>query len=153
MNHNEANDARLTAERLIQRECETLSIAYARYLDFREYDRFVDLFTEGAHLDAGGVIDGRENIRLAMSKRSDKLRSRHILTNIHIDVIDENTATGIAYLTLFRHRGPESLEDAPVEFEAPAAVGHYTDRFERTDQGFRFARRVLSFAFRNSSKF
>lgn len=142
-----------TARWMIERECEQLSVAYARYLDFRDYDQFVDLFTPEGHLDAGGPIDGRENIRLAMSKRSDKLRSRHILTNIHIDVIDENTATGISYLSLFRHWGPESLEDEPIEFDAPAAVGHYSDRFERTDKGFRFASRILSFAFRNSSKF
>jgi len=138
---------------LIQRECEALSIAYARYVDFQDYDAFVDLFTQDAHLDAGGPLDGKDNIRRAMARRPDTLRARHVLTNIHIDVVDSNTATGISYLSLYRHIGPESVRDEPVEFSAPAAVGHYTDKFERTNDGFRIASRVLSFAFRNSAKF
>lgn len=138
---------------LIQRECETLSIDYARHLDFRNYDAFVDLFTEDLHLDAGSPIDGKENLRRAMARRPDRLRSSHVLTNIHVEVLDSNTATGIAYLSLYRHIGAESELSEPVEFSAPAAVGHYTDRFERTPEGFRIASRVLSFAFRNSAKF
>ena len=138
---------------LIQRECESISIAYARYLDYHQYDAFADLFTEHGHLNAGGPLDGREAIRKIMGRRKDTLRSRHVLTNIHIDVLDADTAEGISYLTLFRHIGPESLEDAPVTFDAPAAVGHYTDRFERTEDGFRIASRVLSFAFQNPARF
>jgi len=40
-----------------------------------------------------------------------------------------------------------------VEIKEPAAVGHYDDQFERTPDGFRFASRVLEFAFKNSAKF
>ncbi len=138
---------------LIQRECETLSIAYARHLDFKDYDAFVDLFTDDLHLDAGGPIDGKDNLRRAMARRPDKLRSSHVLSNIHIEVLDSNTATGIAYLSLYRHIGTESELPEPVEFSAPAAVGHYTDKFVRTSDGFRIASRVLSLAFRNSAKF
>lgn len=138
---------------LIERECERLSIAYARHADYHDYDAFTNLFTEQGHLNAGAALDGREAIRAAMAKRSDKLRSRHVLSNIHIDVIDSSTATGISYLTLFRHIGTESLEPAAVEFDAPAAVGHYSDRFERTSEGWRFASRVLELAFKNSAKF
>ncbi len=138
---------------LIERECESLSIAYARHLDYHQYDAFADLFTEAGYLNAGAPLDGREAIRKIMDRRSDRLRSRHVLTNIHIDVIDADNATGISYLTLFRHIGDESLASEPVEFAAPAAVGHYTDQFERTPEGFRFASRVLEFAFKNSAKF
>jgi len=140
-------------EFLIQRECETLSIAYARYVDFRRYDDFVELFTDDAHLDAGGPIDGKENIRRAMARRPDTLRSLHVLSNIYIDVLDADTATGISYLSLYRHTGPESVLNDPIEFSTPAAVGYYTDAFKRTPKGFRIASRVLSFTFRNSAKF
>ena len=85
-----------------------------------------------------------------MSTRPDGLRSRHVLTNIHINVIDENTAEGISYLTLYRHvSDPETGEDeGPREISGPAAVGHYSDKFIRTEKGWRFAGRVLHFAFR-----
>lgn len=138
---------------LIERECEALSIAYARHVDYHDYAAFSDLFTVNGHLHAGTPIDGQEKIRKAMSTRPDKLRSRHVLTNIFIDVLDADTATGISYLTLYRHIGSESLEPAAVVFDAPAAVGHYTDHFERTAEGFRIASRVLEFAFQNPEKF
>ena len=103
----------------IERACEQLSIAYARHLDFKEYDAFAELFTEDGHLDAGGPVDGREAIRSGLARRSDRLRSRHVLTNVHIEVIDADHARGITYLSLYRHVGDESLAASPVECTRP----------------------------------
>ena len=80
-----------------------------------------------------------------------QLRSRHVLTNIFIDVVDADHARGISYLTLYRHVGEESLSPDPITFDGPAGVGHYEDRFVRTDHGWRFARRKLHMAFRRAS--
>jgi hypothetical protein len=137
----------------IERACEQLSIAYARSIDFRDYDLVPDLFAEDGILDAGGELIGRAAIRAAFARRPDELRSRHVLTNHFIDVLDERNARGIAYLTLYRHHGAESLEGAPVPRVQPAAVGHYEDRFLRTAEGWRFARRKLHLAFRNPASF
>jgi 3-phenylpropionate/cinnamic acid dioxygenase small subunit len=137
----------------IEQACKSLSIAYARHVDFRQYDKFTELFEEDAVLIAGALLSGREAIRDAMSKRSDKLRSRHVLTNIHIEVIDESHARGITYLTLYRHIGAESLEEKPIEIQGPAGVGHYTDEYVLTTAGWRIARRELEFAFQNPSAF
>ena len=135
-------------EREIVDECEALSIAYARAVDFRDYEAFVELFTEDGVLDVGTPLEGRAAIRKAMSRRPDELRSRHVLTNIFVDVVDENSARGISYLTLYRHVGPESLLGQPVDFAGPAAVGHYEDRFTRTRDGFRIKHRKLHLSFR-----
>ncbi len=137
----------------IQRECEALSIAYARAVDFRDYDEFVRLFAEDGVLDVGQPLVGRSAIKAAMEKRSDKLRSRHVLTNIFIDVVDKQNARGISYLTLYRHIGEESLSSDPIDFGGPAAVGHYEDKFVLTDTGWCFASRKLHFAFRNKQQF
>ena len=134
----------------IEHTCQQLSIAYARHVDFREYDAFVELFAEDAHLNAGHPFDGKEAIRKSFEKRPDTLRSRHVLTNIHVEVVDSDHARGISYLSLYRHVGDESLTDDPIAFEGPAAVGHYEDEFVRTAEGWRFARRVLHFAFRRA---
>ena len=141
------------SEQDIQRACEALSIAYARAVDFRDYDEFVSLFTEDGVLDVGQPLEGRSAIKAAMEKRSDKLRSRHVLTNIFIDVLDKKNARGISYLTLYRHIGEESLRGDPIDFGGPAAVGHYEDKFVLTDTGWRFASRKLHFAFRNKQQF
>jgi len=132
-------------------ECEAISIAYARAVDFRDYDSFVELFTEDGVLDTGKPLEGRAAIAQAMSRRPYELRSRHILTNIFIEVLSETEARGISYLTLYRHIGPESLTGEPIEFEGPAAVGHYEDRFLKTSDGWKIKRRKLHFAFRRKS--
>ena len=135
------------------RACEALSIAYARAVDFRDYDAFTDLFAEDGVLDTGRPLVGNLAIVKAMQKRPDELRSRHVLTNIFIDVIDADHARGISYLSLYRLIGQESLEAGPVPFTGPAAIGHYEDRFKRTDQGWRFEHRKLMLAFKNADYF
>jgi ketosteroid isomerase-like protein len=132
----------------IQRACEALSIAYARAVDFRDQDTFVELFTEDGELDTGSLLKGRAAIREALSRRPDELRSRHVISNVFIDVLSDTEARGIAYLTLYRHVGPESLKGAPAPLDGPAAVGHYEDRFQKTAEGWKFKRRKLQLAFR-----
>ncbi|MEM8768287.1 MAG: nuclear transport factor 2 family protein [Pseudomonadota bacterium] len=152
MSSSQASDtsAALTSADLdaIRRACEALSIAYARAVDFRDYDTVPELFTEGGVLDTTEPVEGRAAIAARMLSRPDELRSRHVLTNIFIDVLSPTEARGISYLTLYRHIGPESLTGEPVPFEGPAAIGHYEDRFEKTDEGWRIQRRKLHFAFR-----
>ena len=137
----------------IERACEQLSIAYARHVDFKEYDRFVELFTEDGYLDAGGALEGRAAIRRWLAQRSDRLRSRHVFTHISVEVIDADHARGITYLSLYRHVGDESLADDPIALAGPAAVGHYEDEFVRTPSGWRIARRVLRMAFLRADAF
>ncbi len=132
----------------IARACEALSIAYARAVDFRDYEYFVSLFVEDGELDTGRPLTGRSTIAEALSRRPDELRSRHVITNVFIDVLSEQEARGISYLTLYRHVGPESLKGEPVPFDGPAGVGHYEDRFVKTEEGWKFGRRKLHFAFR-----
>ncbi len=143
------NDDQITA---IRQACEALSIAYARAVDFRDYDSFVTLFTEDGVLDTGKPREGRAAIRESLSHRPDELRSRHVISNVFIDVLSENEARGISYLTLYRHVGPESLKGEPIEFDGPAGVGHYEDRFEQTADGWKFKRRKLHFAFRRQPR-
>lgn len=137
-------------ERDIRADCEALSIAYARAVDFRDYESFVSLFAEDGVLDVGQALEGRDAIRTAMSRRPDELRSRHVLTNIFIDVLSATEARGISYLTLYRHVGDESLKGEPIPFDGPAAVGHYEDRYVLTDDGWKFKRRQLHLAFQRA---
>ena len=133
--------------------CSRLFINYARFVDFGDYGQFVELFTENAILSLGFDLHGKEKIRRSMTRRPADLRSRHVLSNISIDVIDDAHASGIAYLTLYRHIGPESLDDAAIQMHGPAGVGHYSNRFERTASGWRIASCQLAFAFKDPSQF
>ena len=148
-------DNQLIAE--IQRDCEALSMAYARAIDFRDYDHFVTLFTDDAVLDLGRPLRGRQAIHAAVSARPDELRSRHVITNVFVDVVDEDTARGIAYLTLYRHLADKPSIPGPGSDPAPttlpAAVGHYQDKFARVSDGWRFEARTLHLAFRDPAAF
>jgi hypothetical protein len=137
---------------IIERACEQLSLAYARAVDFRDYDAFVELFDDDALLDLGMRLEGKAAIRESMQKRSDEIRTRHVLTNIFIEVQDSQHARGVSYLTLYRHVGTESIRtDIPVPTILPTAVGHYDDVFVLTPKGWRFKSRTLHVAFRNPS--
>lgn len=137
----------------IERACERLSIAYARHVDLDEHEAFVELFADDAVLVLGRSFDGKAAIRRSMGRRRADLRSRHVLTNVLVDVVDEDHARGITYLTLYRHIGPESSQPGPIAHARPAAVGEYLDEFVRTPAGWRFARREISLAFRDPAAF
>lgn len=137
-------------KRAVTEACEALSIAYARAIDFRDYEGLVELFAESGVLDTGRPLHGRAAIADALSHRPDELRSRHVISNIFIEPLSETEARGISYLSLYRHVGPESLKGEPAALEGPAAIGHYEDRFVKTEQGWKFQRRTLHFAFRRS---
>ena len=134
--------------RIIRQDCEALSIAYARAVDFRDYDEFSNLFLEEGTLEAGVRLQGRAAITASLKRRPDGLRSRHVLTNIFINVINRDEANGISYLTLYRHVGAESARSGAIAFDGPFGVGHYQDLFVRTLDGWRFKSRVLHMAFR-----
>lgn len=136
----------------IQRDCEALSIAYARAIDFRDYDDFVMLFVEDGILDLGRPMHGRTTISESIASRPDNLRSRHVLSNIFVDVVDTDHARGITYLTLYRSLAATSPQE-PIESALPAAVGHYQDQFIRSTDGWRFQTRKLHLAFRDPAAF
>ena len=130
------NDAERDA---IERACEKLSIAYARHIDFREYDAFADLFTEDGELQVqGSLLKGREAMMGFLTGRPANRRSLHIFTNIWTNVLDANHAEGITYLSLFR---ADQDGDRPAKVPGPMMAGYYTDKFARTEKGWRIARR------------
>jgi ketosteroid isomerase-like protein len=146
----EALDPRIRAA--IEHACTQLAMEYARSIDFRDYDNIGNLFTEDAVLFIGQRLEGRDAIASAIKQRPGELRSRHVITNVFVDVVDERHARGICYLTLYRHQGPESLQRGPVDLRGPAAVGHYEDSYVRTTKGWRIANRVLHLAFRDPAQ-
>jgi hypothetical protein len=134
---------------IIERACEQLSVAYARAVDFRDFDTFVELFADDACLELGMRLEGKDAIRRSMEARAQDIRTRHVITNISVEAQDSRHACGKAYLTLYRHVGLDSMRDAPVPSTLPTAVGHYEDTYVLTERGWRFQTRTLHVAFRN----
>lgn len=137
---------------LIERACTKLMTDYTRFVDFGEAERIAELFTsDGVWEGPGVVMDGQENIRASFARRAGVTRraSRHVITNIAIDVVDEDLALGLSYLVNFRHDN-DGAALVPAPAGLPKFVGEYHDRFVRTAAGWRFEHRRFDVAFLRS---
>jgi len=126
-----------------ERECERLTYRYCEAVDLGHASRLADVFAEDGVFEAGGLhLAGQDEIRRVFSERERvrQLRTRHVCTNVHIDVLDEATATGVVYLTLYCRRGSECWS-VPVPNTAPAVGGSYHDRYVLTSDGWRIESR------------
>ena len=133
--------------------CEALIVQYAFLIDFDQGAKVADLFTEDGVWEvvppAGGDpirFVGTEQIGQLFGNRDAGTRSRHVMTNIGVNVSDEDNAQGGSYVTLYRATGVEAGAAAPLTH--PAAVGEYRDGFRRGDDGiWRFAHRQFHAGF------
>lgn len=132
----------------IERECERLVVAYTHHVDFGEAGRVAELFTPDGVWESSDLrLEGQEQIRERFSRRQDSSKrvSRHVCSNLAVQPVNESQAEGVVYLTLYRDDGdPDQL---PRPLAGPYLVGHYRDRFVRTNAGWRFAFRRVDVAF------
>jgi ketosteroid isomerase-like protein len=131
-----------------ERACERLIVAYTHLIDFGEAARVAELFTEdGVWESAEATMRSRDEIAAGFARRQDNTgrRSRHVCTNVAVDLISATEAAGVCYFTLYRADGVDPAAVAPLE--GPAIVGEYHDRFVRTDDGWRIAHRRATAAF------
>lgn len=110
---------------------------YARYVDGGNAARIAELFTDdGKWIGAdGGTMDGKAEILRAFTGRQGLTRrqSRHVITNQLVDVIDDDNATGIAYLINYRHDSKTGVAEHPAPGETPKFVGDYHLEYKRVD--------------------
>lgn len=146
-------------ERLLaERACERLIVDYCRFVDFGEASRIADLFTEdGTWEGPEALMAGRDEIRAGFLRREGVTRrvSRHVCTNVAIDVVADDEAVGLCYLVNFRHDRQEGATGdgaGVVPADVPKFVGEYHDRFRRTAEGWRLAQRRFDLAFLRPSR-
>ena len=133
---------------LIERACARLVTEYCHFIDHGEAAKIAGQFTnDGVWVSARSTRSGREDIAKGFQSRQGNTAriSRHVCTNLLVNVIDENNATGVVYLTLYRHDGEASRRTSPSD--VPDVVGEYRDTFVRTVEGWRFKRREVHVSF------
>lgn len=134
----------------VERSCERLIVEYCRRVDFGEAAGIADLFTEDGRWEGTDlVLEGRERIRAWFEKREGVTRrvSRHVCTNVGVEVASSTEASSLCYLINYRHDRREGDETLPVPTEVPKFVGELHDTFRLTDEGWRFASRLVTVAF------
>jgi SnoaL-like domain len=127
-----------TAERIeIERACERIVYAYSRALDLGDMNAAADLFAVNGSMARPmapeQVIHGREAIRASLMSRPRTLLTRHLATNVIIDVDGRDTARGISCLTMI---ATTPAADAKPPFVTPGHLyfGEFQDRYVR-EQG------------------
>jgi hypothetical protein len=132
----------------LERACARLVHGYARAADFGDSAAAAALFLEEGVLEmpGGKRFEGRAAIRKRLEEQPQGQVSRHVMTNLLVEPIDNDRARGFCYFTLYR--GTRGAGQGPLPLEAPFIVGHYDDGYVRTPEGWRFAQRRLTFTFR-----
>lgn len=119
------------------RACEALCKAYGPLADAGEADALANLYVPDGVFDRlGQLIVGREAIRQVIAGRPPGVWTRHVCSNVRIDVApDVITATGRVELDMERgQQGVDKVDRIRAE---------YFDRFVLTDEGWRFAVRKV----------
>jgi len=128
----------------IEAACARLVVSYTHLVDGGRAADIADLFAEnGVWSSPQQRMKGRAALRAGFASRQAQTErtSRHVCTNLLVDVVDADHATGLVYLSLYRHDGDD------VGPAVPALIGDYRDTFVRTPDGWRFDERHLTVAF------
>jgi len=133
------------AERIeIERACERMVYAYARALDLGDMSTAADFFAENGSfarpMAPDTVIQGRETIRAALLTRPKTLLTKHLATNVMIDVVSHDEARGLSYLTMISTTPPGDSA-APFVSAGPVYFGEFKDRFVREGAEWKFLER------------
>lgn len=123
------------AERIeIERACERIVYTYSRALDLGDMGAAADCFAENGSMARpmvpDQVIQGREAIRASLLSRPKTLLTKHLATNVMIDVESRDEARGISNLTMI---STTPLDDAtaPYVSQGPVYFGEFKDRYVR----------------------
>jgi ketosteroid isomerase-like protein len=137
-------------ERLeIESACQRLVYEYLRALDGSDWDRLANCFVDDGTLtrpmQPEQVLQGREAIRDSMKGRPKGLITRHLATNVLIDVASRDVATGVTTLVMIGCT-PADTARPPFESGGPLYFGEFRDRFARDGGQWRFLERRGSIA-------
>jgi hypothetical protein len=133
------------AERIeIERACERLVYVYSRALDLGDMSAAADCFAENGSMARpmmpDAVIQGRETIRAALLTRPKTLLTKHLATNVMIDVESRDSASGLSYLTMISTTPPEGGKP-PYVSQGPVYFGEFKDKYVRENGVWKFLER------------
>jgi hypothetical protein len=134
----------------IERECTQLLVRSLRWFDQQDWQQYVQHFADNGILVRSNLphvpVQGREAIENALRTRPAQRLTRHHLTNIHINVIDANHATGFCYALVATANLPNNATsaDRPLDgwhADAPFKSGEYIDEYVHVNNVWCIARR------------
>jgi uncharacterized protein (TIGR02246 family) len=132
---------------LIERACERLIIASATCNDQRAWAALAGLYTpDGVVVRPNGQrLEGRATIEAAYAAGPPDRVTRHLCTNMRVDVDDDDRAHATTTVLIVAGR---RSDDPDVTFgvipNERHTIGEFADRFVRTGEGWRIVERRAS---------
>jgi hypothetical protein len=131
----------------IEHACAQLVYAYSRSLDLGDLSGAADLFAESGSMARpmapDQVVHGRETIRASLLTRPKSLLTKHLATNVMVQVESCDSATGISYLTMIATT-PGAQDQPPYPSNGPIYFGEFKDRYVREHGVWKFQERLGS---------
>jgi len=128
--------ASMRADHTTHHQIERIIYSFFRYLDDQRYDELTALFApDGIWHRAGKALRGPQGVKEAMATRPVGFTTRHLITNVVIDLVDNDEALASYYMTVFVHEG-EQRPKGPVPLDLPLHVSVFEQRFARSATGW-----------------
>ncbi|UOX89635.1 nuclear transport factor 2 family protein [Amycolatopsis sp. FBCC-B4732] len=114
-----------------------LIFSYAALVDAGDFTAVGELFSSGEFTGSGGALRGAAAVERMLRETvivydDGTPRTKHVTTNVALEVTG-STASSSAYFTVL-----QAVPGLPLQ---TIAAGRYTDRFTRSDTGWRFTER------------
>lgn len=126
---------------LAEHQCERLIKRFAVLNDENAYEEMVGMFAENGRFarpsQPEDIITGREAILAAFKARPLRV-SRHFISNILVQLQDDNHASAISYVLLY------TAATGSNESNPPYLIGRFKDRLEQIDGQWLFTERLGS---------
>lgn len=131
-----------------ERACIRLCHDFAGTVDACNYDAFVHLFSADGTFERGGQrYVGHQAIRGFLDTRPANRVTRHICSNIRIDMTGPTTATGSCSALMFL---ANAVKGTPLPLPvSPPVVVDYLDDYLLTSEGWKFNRRTALVVFQD----
>ena len=135
----------------IERECTAVLTKYRRHLDRHEFEQASTLFTPDVdwNMDGDRFVGREENVT-AMNDFIGELVIRHVFSNMIVTATDADHATATYYMVMYRHRKADMV-DGKVSRVGPNHFLELEDKFVRTQEGWRIARRDCTTVLRDAT--
>jgi hypothetical protein len=131
-----------------ERECTRLCMDFAWTVDLQKYAAFVALFAvDGVFERAGQACVGHPAIRAFLYARPADRVTRHICTNVRIDMTGSHTAAGTSSAMMYHAPSSKDMR-LPLPVFVPVLVD-YADDYVLTQDGWKFKYRKAGIVFQS----
>ena len=125
--------------------CSKLCNQFAVFNDAGRHEELVALFTEDGRYarptDPDNFVSGKAAILVAFKSRPQDKITRHLITNIVVEITSTKIAKGISYVTLFSGSTNSPVDKFGFKANPVVLIGEYHDEFVLTKAGWRFSQR------------